>query len=75
MGAGFAIAGETAARGDTELAAVIVDTVRHGIADGFGQSMLLAAGIALAGAVYVAVRTPKTQVPAEVADVSARLGR
>lgn len=58
-GAGFAIAGEAAANGDVELAETIVTTVRESIADGFNQAMLLAAGVALVGAVYVALRTPR----------------
>ncbi|WP_395156851.1 MFS transporter [Ilumatobacter sp.] len=58
-GAGLAIAGETAASGDQQLAGSIVDTVRLGIADGFAQAMLVAAGVAVVGAIYVAIRTPK----------------
>lgn len=58
-GAGLAIAGETAANGDPQLAASIIDTVGDGIADGFGQAMLVAAGVALVGAVYVMLRTPR----------------
>ncbi len=59
-GAGLAIAGQTAADGDPQLAGTIVDTVREGIADGFGQAMLLAAGVAIVGAIYVAIRTPRS---------------
>ncbi len=65
-GAGLAIAGETAGKGDTQLAGSIVDTVRAGIAEGFGRAMLLAAGVAAIGAVYVAVRTPKGTNPVDV---------
>lgn len=62
-GAGLAIAGETGASGDPELAGTIVDTVQNGIADGFGTAMLVAAAVAMAGAVYVAVRTPREATP------------
>ncbi len=62
-GAGLAIAGEAAASGDQQLAGSIVSTVQQGIADGFGQAMLLAAAIAVAGAIYVAIRTPRTAAP------------
>ncbi len=62
-GAGLAIAGETAASGDQQLAGSIIDTVRLGIANGFGQAMLVAAGVAVVGAIYVAIRTPKTTGP------------
>lgn len=58
-GTGLAIAGETAAGGDQQLAGSIVDVVRDGIADGFGRAMLVAAGVAAVGAIYVALRTPR----------------
>jgi MFS family permease len=69
-GAGLAIAGEAAAGGDPQVAGTIVDTVQSGIADGFGQAMLVAAAVAAVGAIYVAVRTPKGTgpVPDTVAD-------
>ncbi len=62
-GAGLAIAGQTAASGDQQLAGSIIDTVSLGIANGFGQAMLVAAGVAVVGAIYVAIRTPKTTGP------------
>lgn len=63
-GAGLAIAGEAAAGGDLQSAGTIVDTVQSGIANGFGNAMLVAAAVAVAGAIYVAVRTPKDTGPA-----------
>jgi EmrB/QacA subfamily drug resistance transporter len=68
-GAGLAIAGDTAASGDQQLAGSIIDTVRAGIADGFGRAMLVAAAVAAVGAIYVAIRTPKATGLAGVAAV------
>lgn len=68
-GAGLAIAGESAASGDQNLAGNIIDTVRLGIADGFSQAMLVAAAVAVVGACYVAIRTPKTMDSLRVAAV------
>jgi hypothetical protein len=66
----LAIAGETAAQGDPQLAGSIVDTVQNGIASGFAQSMLLAAVIAVIGAIYVGIRTPRRVLAQDVASTS-----
>ncbi len=62
-GAGLAIAGQ---QQDPEFAGELVASVRDGIAAGFGQAMLVAAGVALVGAVYVAVRTPVEADPVQL---------
>lgn len=67
-GAGLAIAGQTAAEGNPELAGSIVGAVEDAIAEGFGQAMLVAAAVAAVGAVIVVLRTPRTSAAIAVSD-------
>jgi EmrB/QacA subfamily drug resistance transporter len=48
----------------------IVDVVQSAVTDGFGLAMWVAAGAAIAGAVYVALRTPPTGAEASALDAS-----
>ena len=48
----------------------IVDVVQSAVTDGFGLAMWVAAGAAIAGAVYVALRTPPTGAEATALDAS-----
>ncbi len=53
----------------------IVAAVQSAVTDGFGLAMWVAAGAAIAGAVYVALRTPPTGAEASALDASTTTSR
>lgn len=62
-GVGLGAAGQAGAEGGG-----IVDVVQSAVTDGFGLAMWVAAGAAIVGAVYVALRTPPTGAEASALD-------
>ncbi len=64
-GVGLGVAAQAGREGQS-----IADTVQHAVTNGFGLAMWVAAGAAIAGAVYVALRTPPAGAEASALDAS-----